>query len=211
MIDPVEYIKQFPLKEFSRGTLLLSAGDPLSSVFAIRDGYMKVTSISDAGIERLLWIAGRYDFAPVEQLFVKNGKARFFYTAATDGSYYDIPRADLLNYAHDNPDFMAEIARGMSEHYDDFLQRIDAIDGLSVQERLMRTLLYISSRFSASDSVDLVAEGLRITHQDLAAMIGSTRETTSIELAGLRKNGFIDYDRKCFIVHRRRIEEKETA
>jgi CRP/FNR family transcriptional regulator len=207
-MNPVDYIKQFPLRKFQRGSVLLSAGDPLASVFAIREGYLKVTSISDAGIERLLWIAGRYDFAPVEQLFSKSGTARFFYTAVSDGSYYDIPKADLLAYAHDNPDFMAEIARGMSEHYDDFLQRVDAIDGLSVGERLRSTLLYLSSRFSANSSVNLYEEGLRITHQDLAAMIGSTRETTSIELANLRREGLIDYDRKSFIVHSRLIKEK---
>ncbi len=206
-MDAVDYIKQLPLREFSRGEILLQAGAPLSTVFAIREGYIKVTSISDAGIERLLWIAGRYDIAPVEQLFTRKGTARYFYSAITSGSYYEIPRADLTTYAHGNPDFMAEIARGMSEHYDDFLQRVDAIDGLSVRERLVRTLMYIAGRFSANESVNLYEQGLRITHQDLAAMIGATRETTSTELAALRAMGLINYDRTCFVVHQNIMKE----
>lgn len=206
-MDAVDYIKQFPLREFSRGEILLQAGAPLSTVFAIREGYIKVTSISDAGIERLLWIAGRYDIAPVEQLFTRKGTARYFYSAITNGSYYEIPRTDLTAYAHDHPDFMAEIARGMSEHYDDFLQRVDAIDGLSVRERLVRTLMYIAGRFSANESVNLYEQGLRITHQDLAAMIGATRETTSTELAALRTMGLINYDRTCFVVHQNIMKE----
>lgn len=205
-MNAVDYIKQSPVREFSRGEILLQKGDPLETIMAIRDGYVKVTSISDAGIERLLWIAGRYDFAPVEQLFTKHATTRFFYTALTNGSYYDVNREELLTYAKASPDFMAEIARGMSEHYDDFLQRVDAVDGLNVRERLLRTLYYLANRFSASDSVNLYDEGLNLTHQDLAAMIGATRETTSGELAQLRKEKVIEYDRHCFIVHTRKIE-----
>ncbi len=204
-MDSVEYIKQWPLKEFKSGEILLQKGDPLEFVMAIRDGYMKVTSISDGGIERLLWVAGRYDFAPVEQLFAKQGSARFFYTALTDGTYYEVNRADLLSSALENPSVMAEVARGMSEHYDDFLQRIDAVDGLSVRERLLKTLYYLAQRFSASDNVNLFDEGLRITHQDLAAMIGSTRETTSFTLNELRAEELVSYDRKSFIIHTDKI------
>ena len=205
-MDSMEYVKQSPVRTFERGTTLLQKGDPLDFIMAIRDGYIKVTSISDAGIERLLWIAGRYDFAPVEQLFTKQGTTRFFYTAVTDGSYYEVDRTDLITHAEEHPKVMAEIARGMSEHYDDFLTRVDAIDGLSVRERLLKTLLYLSRRFSAGDKVDLHEEGLRITHQDLAAMIGSTRETTSFTLSDLRSEGLIEYNRKSFVINTDKIE-----
>src|SRR5687767_14753641 len=142
-MDTVDFIKNLPVRRFESGEVLLQKGSPLEFIMAIRDGYVKVTSISDGGIERLLWVAGRYDFAPVEQLFSKQGQARFFYTALTNGSYYEVNRTDLLENASEYPTVMAEIARGMSEHYDDFLQRIDAIDGLSVRERLLKTLHYL--------------------------------------------------------------------
>ena len=204
-MNTVEYIQKFPVKRFQRGEILLQKGDPLEYIMAIREGYVKATSISDGGIERLLWIAGRYDFAPVEQLFSKQGKARFFYTALTDGHYYEVDRAELITKAHDYPSVMADIAHGMSEHYDDFLQRIDTIDGLSVRERLLKTLYYLAQRFSASSDVNLYEQGLQITQQDLAGMIGSTRETTSITLSELRNEGFVNYDRKCFIIHTDKI------
>lgn len=200
-MDSVDYIKQLPLRSFTAGEALLQKGDDLSFIMAIREGYIKVSSISDAGMERLIWIAGRYDFAPVEQLFTKHATARFFYTALTDGTYYEVNKSALIENADMFPSVMAEIARGMSEHYDDFLQRVDAIDGLTVRERLMKTLVYIAQRFSAGDTVDLIREGLHITHQDLANMIGSTRETTSYALNELRLSKLIDYDRKRFVIH----------
>lgn len=195
------YIRDLTLKEFKRGELLLQKGDSSQQLMAIRDGFIKVTSINAAGVERLIWIAGRYDIAPTEQLFSKRGEVRFFYTALTDGSYYEMDKNELLTIANDDPQIMAEIAKNMSIHYDDFLQRIDAVDTATVKERLMRTLLYLAERLSADSAVDLYEYGLKVSHADLAAMIGSTRETTSLTLAELRTQGFLEYNRQKLTVY----------
>ena len=199
-MDIASYIQKFPLKTFQRGELLLQKGDESSQLMAIRDGFIKVTSINTNGVERLVWIAGRYDIAPTEQLFSKHGQVRFFYTALTDGSFYDVEKTELIDTANKDPVFMAEIAKSMALHYDDFLQRIDAVDTATVKERLMRTLLYLAERLSADSVVDLYAHGLRISHQDLSSMIGSTRETTSVMLAELRNEGLIEYSRQKLTV-----------
>lgn len=200
-MDIVNYIQNFPVKSFQRGELLLQKGDPSSQLMAIREGFVKVTSISSTGVERLVWIAGRYDIAPTEQLFSKRGKVRFFYTALTDGSFYEVDKNELLGVASKEPVIMSEIAKNMSLHYDDFLQRVDAVDTATVKERLMRTLCYLAERLSAESIVDLYAYGLIISHHDLAAMIGSTRETTSLMLAELRKENLLHYSRQKLTVY----------
>lgn len=200
-MNSVEYVKQFPLRSFQRGELLLQKGEPITSLFALRTGFVKVTSITNDGIERLVWIAGRYDVAPTEQLFTLRGTARFFYTALTDGDYYELDKRSFLETAKDRPELMAEIAHSMSLHYDDFLYRVDAIDATTIKERVLRTLLYLSERLSADDTVNLYEYGLQLTHHDLASMIGSTRETTSLVLNELRKEGLVDYSRKHFVIN----------
>lgn len=200
-MDSVEYIRKFPIKAFKRGEVLLASGDPLTDLIAVRQGYVKVVSISDAGRESILWIAGRYDIIPTEQLFARQATSRFFYIAITDGEYYQIDKLTFLKDAHDSPSLMTNIARGMSEHYDDLMRQLAAMEATSIRERLMRTLCYLANRFSADGQVDLYQEGFRITHQELAATIGTTRETTSLELSKLRKAGLVDYDRQHFTVN----------
>ena len=207
-MDIVSYIQNFPAKEFQRGELLLQKGDSGNRLMAIRDGFIKVTSINASGVERLVWIAGRYDIAPTEQLFAKHGEVRFFYTALTDGSYYEMDKAELLAIAEKDPVIMGEIARNMSIHYDDFLQRIDAVDTATVKERLMRTLCYLAERLSADETVDLYEYGLKVSHQDLSAMIGSTRETTSVMLSELRNEKLVHYSRQKLTVHVDKLKTK---
>lgn len=206
-MNTVEYVQQFPLRTFQRSEALLQKGDSLDHIMAIRDGFVKITSISDTGVERLLWIAGRYDVAPTEQLFSNSANVRYFYTALTDGSYYAVDKKDFVNKALETPQLMTEIAKSMSAHYDDFLERIDAVDTATVKERLLRTLSYLAERLSGGGEVDLYAAGLRLTHQDFAAMISSTRETTSLTLNEIRADGLIDYNRKQFIVHVDQIKD----
>jgi len=200
-MDIASYIQNFPAKGFHRGELLLQKGDSTNQLMAIREGFVKVTSINASGVERLVWIAGRYDIAPTEQLFSKHGEVRFFYTALTDGSFYEIDKAELLAIANKDPIIMAEIAKNMSIHYDDFLQRIDAVDSATVKERLMRTLTYLAERLSADSIVDLFEYGLKISHQDLSSMIGSTRETTSVMLSELRNEHYVEYSRQKLTVY----------
>ncbi|MFZ1301694.1 MAG: Crp/Fnr family transcriptional regulator [Candidatus Microsaccharimonas sp.] len=207
-MDIVNYIRNFPLKEFQRGELLLQKGDPGNRLMAIREGFIKVTSISANGVERLVWIAGRYDIAPTEQLFAKHGAVRFFYTALTDGSFYEVGKENLLEIANKEPSVMAEIAKNMSIHYDDFLQRVDAVDTATVKERLMRTLCYLAERLGADSVVDLYEYGLKVSHQDLAAMIGSTRETTSLTLSELRKENLVHYSRQKLTVYVDKVKAK---
>lgn len=200
-MDIVSYIQNFPVKNFRRGELLLQKGDLSNQLMAIREGFVKVTSINANGIERLVWIAGRYDVAPTEQLFSKHSEVQFFYTALTDGSFYEMDKADLLSIASKDSAIMAEIAKNMSLHYDDFLKRVDAVDSATVKERLMRTLCYLAERLSADSAVDLFEYGLKISHQDLSSMIGSTRETTSVTLSELRNENLVQYSRQNLTVY----------
>jgi len=200
-MESITFIKQFPVVTFRKGEVLLSEGQPSTSLFAIQTGFVKVTAIDENGIENLLWIEGRYDTVPTEKFFSLRDTVQFYYTALSDGAYYDIDKKAFLDFARNNPDFMAEIATNMSSHYDDLLLRINSIEQVSVQKKLVATLRYLAEKLSANNVVDFTEAGLRLTHSDLAAMVGSTRETVSLELQKLKTNGFIYYDKASFVVY----------
>jgi CRP/FNR family transcriptional regulator len=200
-MDIVDYVKNCPIKRLAKGEVVLSEGDVSDTLYALRSGFIKVTSLDDEGNERMLWIAGRYDIVPTERLFSRHSPLQFFYTALADSEVYQINKADFLSKAKSDVTLMSEIAASMSSHYDDLLSRVNSIGQTSVQEKLYATLQYVAKRFSAEQSVDLYKLGLHLTHKDLAEMIGSTRETTSLELQKLRQSGYIDYSRDHFIVH----------
>jgi len=209
-MEITEFIQQCPIREFRKGEVLLSEGQQNDKLLAIRSGFVKVTSLHESRGEKLLWIAGRYDIAPTEQLFSARGNLLFFYTALTDGSVFEIDKADFLTYAKTHSTFMNEIATSMSGHYDDLMNRLNSIEQTTIRGKLIATLRYLAERFSASDSVDLFELGLRLTQNDIASMIGSTRETTSVELNLLKESGAIEYNRSKLMINVPKLNSLDT-
>jgi CRP/FNR family cyclic AMP-dependent transcriptional regulator len=199
--DFVMSIKQFPLRSFQKGASILQAGQPADTLYAIRNGFAKIDSLSNNGNQQLIWIAGRYDIIPTESLFRKHGELLFYYSALTELEAYEIPKTAFLEMSEQNPLFIKEIAQSMSGHYDDLLVRLRSVEQSTVREKLIYTLHYIGSRFSGDSVVRLSELGLHISHQDIARMIGATRETTAIELKQLKDAGLIDYSRTEFIIY----------
>jgi CRP/FNR family transcriptional regulator len=200
-MSPVDFVKQFPVTSFSKGSLIMSPDTPAEHIYAIQSGFAKVYSIDNKANERLLWIAGRYDIVPTELLFSTRSNLHFFYAALSDVRAYKIKKSALLEYAAESPLIMTEIARSMSNHYDDLLVRIQAIEQPTLRSKIVETLCYLGERYSAGDTVKLEEIGLPLTHQDIANLIGATREATAVELKRLKDEGLVEYTRSSFTIH----------
>ena len=66
-------------------------------------------------------------------------------------------------------------------------------------QRLAACLLHLGSRFGVRDSRGTIVN-LRLTHKELAAYIGSTRETVSFAVTDLRRDGLIQTEGKRVIL-----------
>lgn len=204
--DFVEAIKSFRLRSYQKGEPILVSGAVAENLYAIRSGFAKVTSYSSKGSEQLVWIASRYDILPTESLFLRKGVMHFDYTAMTDVEAYEIPKQNFLDMCEENTLLLREVARSMSSHYDDLLLRLRSVEQPSIRDKLIHTLHYIATRFSGEPTVSLTALGLQLSHQEIARMIGATRETTAIELKRLKDAGLISYTRTEFIIFTDKLE-----
>lgn len=202
----IEYVKTLPVRNFGKDELLLASGDASDTFFAVRDGFIKATTTDDNGRQRLLWIAGRYDIIPLERFFTRK-ILQYDYVGYSEGSAYVISKDALLAMIKENPSAAIEIARGLSEHFDDVSERLSAIGKADVKSKLLHTLYNLSLKFSSADVVELHSVGLNLTHQDLADMIGASREVVSVEISKARAEGYVDYSRSTFTVNVTKIRD----
>ena len=195
-----------PIRTFGKDELLLSSGDASDTFLAVREGFVKATSTDESGRQRLLWLAGRYDIVPIERFFSRKC-LQYDYVAYTDGSAYVIEKDVLHELMQEKPGAALEIARGLSEHLDDASERVSAIGQADMRTKLLHMLHNVALKFSSADIARLHDVGLNLTHQDLADMIGASREVVSLEMAKIRTAGFVDYDRSTFVVHTAKIHD----
>ena len=197
----IEFIKSFPLKRFDKDEIIIGADETTSSVYIIREGFVKVSSLDELGRQKLLWIAGRYDVVPGENLFNHSPTTKYFYTSFGQSSAYVVDKKIFLEKAHQDPTIMAQIAHGLSEHYDVLLDRVNSVEQSDVRSKILLTLQSLCAKFAVSETVHLHEIGLNLTQQDIADMVGATREATSVELKKLQKEELITYSRSSFVVY----------
>lgn len=204
----VEFVKSFPLQTFSKNEALFDADQPSDNILIVREGAVKVSSFSDDGTERILWLAGRYDIVPTEGLFSRSSAPRYFYTAFSDGSAYAVNKKEFLAVAATNVAIMTQLARGLSEHHDDLLVRLHSVGQPNLRSKTLAMLHALCEKFSGADVVHFHELGLNLTHQDIAGMVDATREAVSIELKQLQDEGFVDYSRSTFTVNYQKIDHE---
>lgn len=195
----------FPVKEFDKGETLFNEGAEITKCFVVKKGYVKVVSFNENGVPQVLWIAGSGDIVPAENFFVAKTATHFFYIALTNVAVYEVDKHILIADAKEDSDVMAGIARTLANYSDTLLARLHAVEQPNVRIKILYSLYDLATRLSAKDKVDLYALGLTLTHQDIADMVGASRETTSLELMKLRSQKLLTYNRQELTVHVKKI------
>ena len=66
---------------------------------------------------------------------------------------------------------------------------------------------YLTTRFGEREPDGKMRIVLRLSHQDIAEMVGITRETAAVELHKLRRKGYIDYQRFTYYVDVAKLQQ----
>lgn len=115
--------------------------------------------------------------------------------AVTRTELFEIPRQAFEAYVAERPHLMLEVTKVLGDRHVRLQTRLHDLVFLDVRGRIMETLRYLSKTYGepvpAGQRLDL-----RLTHLDVARLVGSSRETVSAAIAQLRAEGLLDFDAK---------------
>ena len=202
--DIATFIRTQPTKHFIKNEVLIQQGDTPHFIYAVRSGLIKISDISVDGYEQMLWLAKKYDVVPLEWLFDASSISPFFYTAHTDVEVFVIPKNDFLNRINSDPVVLSEINRMISIKQKQLLEHIGATLKPKARDKITHMLYHIGQRFENDASPNTV---IQLTHQNIANLVGITRETASLELLQLKQEGFIDYGKQGVTIRIEKLSE----
>ena len=193
-----------PGRSVGKGELVYGLGDSAQSVFFLRRGFVKLTSLTEDGRELILRLhqAGEV----FGELCHCTGERREQAVAMEDSEIVELNFDEFVAHLQNNRPafllFLSNVAQQLSAAYD----QIQTLSFSSTMERLVRTLGRLADEFGEPDG-----EWVRLTHyfrqDDLAQMIGARREVVSTLLNQLRDRGLINYARKDgLLLHRAGLE-----
>lgn len=193
---------QYPVKSFDKNEIILYQGIRPDHVMVIKSGLVKGYDISSQGNEQLVWFGREHDYFPVPWAHSVTNGTLFFYEAFIDTQVYCIPQNVFISNLEKDMDTMREAIREMAGFYTDSLTRLNAVEKPKATEKILYTLSYLAQKFGKTQfgSRDHAEITLPLTHQDIANLLGLTRETIAVELKRLKDSGYIYYDKWRFTI-----------
>ena len=181
-----------------RGEVLFHEGDSGDRVYVVIEGKVKIGRHAPDGRENLLAILGPGQMFGELSLFAPGPRSATV-TAVTDAVLLWLSHEKLLEWLDGRPD----VARGMLAQLAGRLRRAnDIVADLvfsDVPGRVAKSLLELSRRFGAPGE-----GGIRVAHdltqEELAQLVGASRETVNKALADFSGRGWIRLEQRSVVI-----------
>jgi len=196
-LDDIELeglLKAAVRKTFARHTILLNAGDTTDSLYVITEGKVKAVIIDEHGKEIILSISGPGEY--FGEMAMIDGEPRSATIMTREQTEIMIfSKGDLRRVFAQNPDIVFNLLKGLTRRLRKANQQIESLALMDVYGRVA-TLLTEAAKPLGSAAV--IPEAL--THQEIANMVGSSREMVSRILNELVRGGYIAVEKRIISI-----------
>lgn len=172
-----------------RGEVLFVEGDEGDRLYIITEGKIKLGHSSEDGRESLLAILGPGEMIGELTLF-DPGKRSTTATAVSPASMLCLDHSDLVQILDTNPEVAKHLLRALAQRLRRTNESLSDLVFSDVPGRVAKALLDLAERFGTpSDDGTHVPHDL--TQEELAQLVGASRETVNKSLADFVSRGWI--------------------
>ena len=177
-------------RTFGRGSTIILAEQQGDAFFIIQKGRVKVSVSREGGREVILSLLG------VGQVFgelsLLDGKPRSADVTATEATeLIMLRRPDFLRLITEKPSIVIGLLTELASRLRKVDYKIAGLALLDVTNRVSKTLLQLANEGGEQEERGVLLKN-RPTHQQLAQMSGTTRETVTRVLRQLEEQGYIE-------------------
>ena len=181
-------------KSYVRGSLILATGDPTDSLYILISGRIKVFMSDLDGKEVILSILGPNEFFG-EMGLIDNNPRSANVVALEPCALICISEPDFKRCLADNFDMAMTVMRGLVKRLREADNQIGSLALMDVFGRVARLLLETAE---VIDGEKVVTK--KLSKQDIARMIGASREMVSRVMKHLQEAGYIEVRADTIII-----------
>ena len=184
--------------EFPRGTVIFNEGEPGDRLYIVSTGKVKIGRRSPDGRENLLSIFGPSDMFGELSIF-DPGPRTSTATTVTDVRAYTMDRNALREWIAQRPEIAEQLLRVVARRLRRTNNLLADLIFTDVPGRVAKALLQLAQRFGSQE-----AGLLRVTHdltqEEIAQLVGASRETVNKALADFASRGWLRLEGKSVLI-----------
>lgn len=184
-----------PPHSIKKGAVLFNEGDTLEKLYFIKNGFVHLYRLSEEGKETTSYLFGPNHLLGVRS-FTSFGKhARHSAQALTDLEVMTITHKEYFKQLVSYPQHLLDLMYIFMDRLNYTEQKLEGFIATDTTTRVANFLSGVVSRFcQALDGAfpkEPITLPLPLTHQLIAELIGSVRETVTLSIEKLEKEGIL--------------------
>ena len=197
-------------RRFRAKDVIFTPGDPDDQLYFLLEGTVRLYKIY--GDYKEATTALLRDGGVFGKLSLVEGRWQdVFAEAVTDVRVAGVQKATLTEVIKRRPEFAMKLFSSFSERLRQSDEVIESLLHREVSARLATLLLNLAERFGEEDGSGTLLS-VRLTHQELANMIASTREAVSKVMSEFQREGSIEVqNRRIILINKEAIAERASG
>lgn len=199
----VKDFKFASVRKYKANNTILFQGEIPPLALAVRRGLVISHTINNNGDEQIISFYSTNDLLPIEWLFNRSPVALYYYRAFTDCELIVLQRDELLDQLKDNEVLLNKLLNQFTSSFIGATVHIHALEHSHSQEKIIKLLHYLVLRFGEAkkDKSEIYTLPFKLTHAQIASMVGVTRESVAIEIVKLKKRGDLSYSKGIYTIN----------
>jgi CRP-like cAMP-binding protein len=186
------------LLEVRRRQVVYLPGDPGQTVYFVNGGRVKISKVTRDGKELTLAYRGPGDLFG-ELSLLDGGPREEMAEAVENALITEIERGEFERLVQRDGMVGYRLMKIFAQRRREIENQIENLVFKDVNSKLAQLLLRLGGEYGVDDQRGTLV-ALKITHQEMANLIGSTRETVSLTLSQFKRRGLIHIDGRKVIL-----------
>jgi len=185
-------------KSLSKGEPIYLPADDANSVLVLANGRVKICHLTSDGKQSILaFIEPGEIFG--ELAILNMGNRDEYAEAVEDSRVVAIPGDTLRQLMEEHAELCLGVTKIIGLRRRRIERRVKNLLYLPNRERIIHLLLELAEQYGHSTNRGIELS-IRLSHQDLASIVGSTRETVTVVLGGMQNEELIELGRRKIII-----------
>ncbi len=191
-------VRQLEPVTFRRGEVVFAEGEPGDTLYIITAGKVKIGRKSVDGRESLITLMGPSDMFGELAIF-DPGPRTSSVTALTEVKTVVMSRTVLRSWIADRPEIAEQLLRVLARRLRRTNDNLSDLIFTDVPGRVAKQLLYLAQRFGSRDGTALRVDH-ELTQEEIAQLVGSSRETVNKALSDFAQRGWIRVQGRSILI-----------
>lgn len=203
------FFQKYTRLKYKKGEVILRAEDIPQGVFYLRKGYVRQYMVAESGAMLMLHIFKPNSFFPMT--WALNDTANtYYYEAMTVVEIWRAPKEAVREFLLEYPAVVYNLAQRLLRGIVGIRQRMEYLVMDNAYDKTLLLLLYMAQNLGEKEGAGMILP-VPLTHREISAWIGTTRETASLQVEILKKRGLIQYRKRQLVIPSVKALEKELG